>query len=354
MIKVFKPTDRDYTSNGDIVLKPYKALIRKEDFTFESKGNYYIDIETGLEYVYYRVEGNIVVASTPQGEQAFRISNPNKTKNKISVRAWSMFYDSEKFIAPDLNVTDETCAEVLDLLNDLSFPHNQFTVSSDVEGASSFTCTKAQLYDAICMVIDTYGGHLVRDNFDLQVKADISHDNGVTVEYRKNLKDITCEENWDDVVTCLLPIGKDGILLNHLDQEASIYVTNGVSYDVPYNKIVQFDQSEINEEDYGGHILYIQALLDDLYAKAMWYINLNCVPKVNYTLSAHLDRITDIGEIIRVKDDRLGVDLLTNVIAFTYDCISERYTEVEFGNFMPALPDLVEVITNKVLKKLKG
>ena len=66
MIKVFGQTDTSFSSNGDIVLQSLKAKVHKED-----NGNYYLDLETGLEYVDYIVEGNIVVANTPQGDQAF-------------------------------------------------------------------------------------------------------------------------------------------------------------------------------------------------------------------------------------------------------------------------------------------
>lgn len=31
MIRVFSPTDIDFSSNGNIVLQPYKAKVNKED-----------------------------------------------------------------------------------------------------------------------------------------------------------------------------------------------------------------------------------------------------------------------------------------------------------------------------------
>jgi phage-related protein len=79
MIKVFGQTDRSFVSNGDVVLRPLKARVHKED-----NGDYYLDLETGLDYVDYFVEGNIVIANTPQGDQAFRIGNVQKTQSKLS------------------------------------------------------------------------------------------------------------------------------------------------------------------------------------------------------------------------------------------------------------------------------
>ena len=90
----------------------------------------------------------------------------------------------------------------------------------------------------------------------------------------------------------------------------------------------------------------------DLTAQATKYLNQNCVPRVNYNLKANLEKITDIGDVVEVIDDRLGVHILTNVIGYEYDCISGQYTSVEFGNFTETLSDLTDVIADLVIKKL--
>ena len=77
MIKIFQSTDNLFASNGDKVIIPTRAKIHKED-----NGPYYLDLECSLEYLDYILSGNIVVANTPQGEQAFRISNVDKTRKK--------------------------------------------------------------------------------------------------------------------------------------------------------------------------------------------------------------------------------------------------------------------------------
>lgn len=351
MIKIFSPTDKSFSSNGDVVLRPLKAKVHKED-----NGDYYLDLETGLDYVDYLVEGNIVVASTPQGEQAFRITNPTKTKSKITVKAWHVFYDSENYLIEDSYVVDKTCNDALDHLNSATMPQSPFRTISDVGTSNSYRCVRNSLYEAISTVIERWGGHLVRDNFTIEVRSNIGQDNGVTVQYKKNLKDITCEENWDNVVTQLLPVGKDGILLNAIDESASLYVVSETQYPIPYTKTVSFTQDTVLEEDYKDgdgntdETAYKQALVSDLMQQAQVYVDANCVPEVNYTLKANLEKITDIGDTIEVKDDRLGIDLMTNVIAFDYDCILGKYTEIEFGNFKNTLSGLVSNITASVNK----
>lgn len=343
MIKVFSQTDTSFASNGDVVLKPLKAKVHKKD-----NADYYLDLETGLEYVDSFVEGNIVVAPTPQGDQAFRIGNVQKTKSKLTSKCNHVFYDSKNYLIADSYVVDKTCNDALDHLNSATEPQSEFTTISDVGTVDSYRCVRKSLYEAIMTVISRWGGHLVRDNFQIEIRASIGQDNGVTVQYKKNLKDITCVENWDNVVTKLLPVGKDGILLNALDSSASIYVTSEIQYDLPYTKTVSFTQDDINQEDYASEQAYQQALVDDLMMQAITYLETNSVPQVNYTLKANLEKITDVGDTVEVIDERLGINMMTNVIAYDYDCILGQYTEIEFGNFKNTLSGLVGNITASV------
>lgn len=341
MIKLFGKTDKIFTSNGDVVISPLRAKVHKAD-----NGEFYLDLETGLEYINFLVEGNIIVAPTPQGEQAFRVTNPQKTKRKITVKAHHIFYDSRNYLIPDSYVVDKNCNDALDHLNAATDTESPFTTLSDITTTNSFRCVRKSLYEAIQTVLERWGGHLVRDNFSIQIREQIGQDNGVTVRYKKNLKDITCDENWDSVVTKILPVGKDGLLLPEL------YLTSQTQYEIPYTKTISFTQDSVLEDDFKddeGNLdeeAYKAALIEDLRGQAENYLGENSTPKVNYTLKANLDRITDIGDTVEVIDERLGINILTNVIAFDYDCILGRYTEIEFGNFRQKLSDLVSNITS--------
>ena len=62
-------------------------------------------------------------------------------------------------------------------------------------------------------MLERWGGHLVRNNYNVAINDSIGQDNGVLVRYAKNLKDISATYDWNEVATKLLPVGKDGILL---------------------------------------------------------------------------------------------------------------------------------------------
>ena len=340
MIKLFNSTDTVYSSNGDKIIIPTKAKIHKED-----NGDYYLDLETNLDYINDIVQGNILVANTPQGDQAFRISNITATRKKISAKCYHVFYDSENYLIQDSYVADKDCNYALDHLNSATDNTSPFTTLSDITSKNSFRCVRKSLYEAIQTVLERWGGHLVRDNWSIKIMSSIGQDNGVTIRYGKNLKTITCESNWDNVVTKLLPVGKDGILLNALDDTKDIYIYAGINYTIPFTKTVSFEQ-DINQEDFETEEAYQEALIDDLQIQAEDYVNTNCYPQTNYTLKANIEKITDIGDVIEVDDERLGITVLTNVISYDYDCILEKYTELEFGNFTQKLSNLMSTISN--------
>ena len=346
MIKLFKSTDLTFDSNGDKIINATKAIVHKED-----NGDFYLDFECDLSYINDIVENNILVANTPQGDQAFRIGNVSKTKYKIITKAKHVFYDSQNYLIADSYVVDKDCAGAMYHLNAATEPTSPFATFSDITAVGSFRCVRKSLYEALKTVQERWGGHFIRDNFSIGLRSEIGVDSDVVVRYRKNIQDITCEENWDDVVTKLLPVGKDGILLNKLDPNRSIYLTSTQQYDVPFTKTVSFNQDNINEEDFTDEegvldeVAYYTALIEDLERQGEEYLLENSVPKISYTLKANLDTITDIGDKIRVIHEPLNLSLTASVIAYDYNCILKKYTELSFGNFGKTLTGLLSNIT---------
>ena len=349
MIKLFDATDKIYTSNGNKIILPTKAKVHKED-----NGDFYINVEAPLSYIDDLVPNSIIVANTPQGDQPFRITNVENTRTKIKVKAYHVFYDSENYLIQDSYVVDKNCNDALDHLNNSTDNTSPFTTISDITKIASYRCVRKSLYEAIQVLLERYGGHLTRDNWTIGIRSSIGQDNGVTIRYGKNLKDIKATYNWDNVCTKLLPVGKDGLLLNATDPTASVYLQSTTQYEIPYTKTVSFDQSNIVEDDYKdeetGELdedAYKQALVNDLAEQGQNYLAINSIPVVNYTLSANVEKVSDIGDTIEVVDEKLGINITTNIISFEYDCILDKYTQIEFGNFTPTLSGLMNNITNQ-------
>ena len=347
MIKVFKASDKLFSSNGDIVVNPYVANIICED-----NGQYYLDFECGIEYIDYIKQNNILAVNSPDGQQAFRIDNVEVTKTRIRTKANHVYYDADLLLIEDSYVVDKNCNDALDHLNNATSNQSPFTTTSDVMTVNSFRCVRKSLSEAIATVIERWGGHLVRDNFNIEIRNQIGNDNQVEIRYAKNLKNITATYDWNDVVTQLLPVGKNGVML----EEKYIYAD--IQYEIPYTKTVSFSQDDIVEEDYkdaDGNLdeeAFEQACIEDLRAQAVDYIKIHQYPQTNYTLDAHLEKITGIGDVISVIDEFLGINLTTNVIAYTYDCILQRYKELQFGNFEKKLSDLFTTFNTSIQQEV--
>lgn len=342
MLKLFGITDKLYGTNGDKIIIPTYQHITKED-----NGNYYLEIETSLDYIDDLTSNRILVSNTPSGEQAFRITDIEKRKSKLKIKAWHISYDSQNYIIQDSYVVGKDGNGAINHLNDATDITSPFTVSSDILATNSYRCVRKSLFEAWNDMLERWGGHLVRDNWNVAINDSIGQDNGVVVRYAKNLKDISASYDWTMVATKLLPVGKDGILL------PEIYVYGLDQYDIPYTKVIHFDQEDIQPENYldeygeEDEVAYQDALIEDLRQQAEQYLTENYLPKVNYTLNANLEKITDVGDTIEVIDERLGINIMTSLISFDYDCILEKYVELQFGNFQNTLSNLITTINGE-------
>lgn len=348
MIKIFNASDKIYTSNGDIIIQCTKAKVHKE-----LNGNYYLDIEAPLKYIDYLIPNNIIVANTPQGEQAFRIGNIDKSSYKIKFKAYHVFYDTKNYLLKDFRVENRDCNYALDYFNSNTDTTSPFTTLSNITTLNTLYCVRKSLYEAIQQILELWGGNLILDNWNIKIMSPTVVDNGITIRYGKNLKDITASYNWENVVTKILPVGKDGIMLNYLDETASVYIVSDTQYEIPYTKTVSFSQDDVLEENYtdaDGNLdetAYYQALINDLRLQAENYLSLNCLPQVNYTLKANIEKITDVGDYIQVIDERINETFWIWVISYEYDCILEQYTQLEFGNYKKTLGGLLSNISNE-------
>lgn len=347
MIRLYGQTDKVFQNNGDRVLQPLYASVHKED-----NGDFTLTIDLDLSYVDDITEGRIIVCPTPQGAQPFRVHNVTQTRKKISAVCRHVFYDTENYLIADSYVVDQDAGDALAHLNAAATPTSPFDTISDISLQGSFRCVRKSLYEAVQTVVERWGGHLVRDGWTIGLRQTIGRDNGVNVEYAKNLQEITVSYDWSDVVTTLMPEGFDGLML------PEVYLVSEIQYDIPYTKCVQFQQNVDREAymDESGQLdeeAYHEAMIEDLRSQATQYLENNSVPKVNYTLAANLEKITDVGDTVQVNDRRLGLSILTHVIAYDYDPILDKYTKIEFGNFQQTITGFYQSVTAQMEQKVE-
>jgi len=337
VILLFDDTATTFETLGTKILQPLLATVRKED-----NGDYVLNLRDRGDNFQLYSKDMIIAVDTPWGRQGFRIDKIKLNGSKVDVKAWHLFYDTKNYLIEDSYIVSNDGNYALDHLNSATDQTSPFTTTSDVATVFSLRVVRDSLYEGMLKVLERWGGHLELDNWQIGLSENIGQDRGVTIAYAKNITGFQIAENWDDVVTKLLPVGKDGQLLD------PIYVTNEPEdYNKPYSKVLTFTQSQFNADDYRdaeGNVdetAYTDALKVDLLSQATAHLAENHLPKVNYSVDAFIEGITDIGDVIRVKHPRLNTPLITNVLAIEYNAVAEVIDKVEFGNFNPKLENLV-------------
>ena len=356
MIRIFGPSDTTFITNGDVVVQPIKAKVRKVD-----NGDFLLEIEAPLDYLEYFVAGNIIVANTPQGNQAFRIRNTVKTDYKITASCWHVSYDLfYNYFVYDLPISGtlgllEPVSSLLQRLPQYIFTSGTFpfVLSTDTTSAldycGAFQYSSKSVFDILSDVTSRFGLHMVRNNFNFALNTSIGQDRGVNIRYGSNMRDMTKTEKWDNVCTICFPIGKEGVRMIN-----GGYVGSQTQYELPYIRLVNFAQENIKREYYSSAADYKTALQTNLATIAQAYVDEACFPEITYDFKAHLDGITDVGDTIRVIDENLGIDMLTQVKSYDYDCILERYTDITFGNQAPTAKGLGKSVVDVFIRQQGG
>ena len=361
MIRIFGQSETDFSTNGDCVLMPIKAVVHQYQ-----NSDFYLELEASLDYVPWFEQGRLVVADYMNTQQTFRMWNVVKMKNRVKATCLHVFFDLKYRIIPPLTLDEGyhnpyQFNSIYNLLRNAYDPRifdpleepapygvGGYTVV-DYAGGSQFDDTfyKADFfrghstYDIIQNIMEMYYPcELVIDNFRFGIKYltwDVE-EREFQIRYGKNLKDITKEEDWSEVCTHLFAIGKDGLT-------GEFQSTTQYAY--PYVKIVEFQQDEIVADNYNSESAYKAALSADLAKQAQAYLNAHCVPQIEYTVSAHIGKYEYgeyaglpevlLGDEIDVIDETLGINVRTKVIGIDYDINTETYESVTFGNYVSSM-----------------
>ncbi len=344
MIKVYDSNEKLFNNNGIKVIHPLRADISKID-----NGDYYVELQDTIESLDFYQSGMIVRIPTPWGVQGFRLANPTVKNNKVEVKGWHLSYDAKNYIIKDAYAVDKNCNDALEHFNSNTDIPSPFTTVSDITTIVSTRAVRKTLFEVyeLFLSADRYGGHWYRDNWILGIKQKVGEDRGVVLKIGKNITDIQIAEDWSEVCTKILPTTTNGEVAILLD-ETFVELTEPL-YDIPYTKVIPFE-NPFDIENFATEEEYIVAVKNWLRGQAENYLAEHKLPEVNYSVSASIDNVSDVGDILQVKHPKIKVNILTEVISVQYDAIRKKYTKIEFGNFKKELKTLSQSITAEANK----
>lgn len=344
MIKVYDSNEKLFNNNGIKIIHPIRAEITKID-----NGDYYVELQDRIESLDFYQSGMIVRIPTPWGVQGFRLANPTVENNKVTVKGWHLTYDARNYLIKDAYAVDKNCNDALEHFNSSTDIPTPFNTLSDITAINSTRAVRRTLFDVYELLIsaDRYGGHWYRDNWTLGIKQKVGEDRGVVLKLGKNITGIKIAEEWDEVCTKILPYTTNGETAITLD-ETYVELAEQI-YDIPYAKVIQFENN-FDIEEFETEEEYTATIKSWLRGQAEAYLEGHKLPKVNYSVSAKIDNVSDVGDVLEVKHPKCKVNILTEVISVKYDAIRNTYTKIEFGNFKKELKNLSQNITAEANK----
>mgnify|MGYP004611212205 FL=1 len=334
MIKIFDANDRDFSSAGNIIIKPLKC----KEYKKKSLNGWYIEVEIPIAYKKYIKKDKLCVVKTKTKlkPQAFRIAPDTitYTNTKISFTANHVMFDAKDYFLVDVRPTKLNGISALNYINERADDISPFNFFSNIENISTAYFIRKNMLEAWKTIEERWNGVFDADNWDISFVSSIGHDNGLSIIYGKDLQGIEVYEDWTNVVTKLYPVGYDGLMLPEVFLEADI------KYDKPYTKTIDFetilDSDEQTEEN----------LIKELRENAQKYLNENKYPKISYNVKSDIKQELEIGDTIHVMHPI--ADILTEVLEYEYDIILQKVRSVVFGNYSRDVKSKFDNVKNTI------
>ena len=190
--------------------------------------------------------------------------------------------------------------------------------------------------------LDVFGKADIKyDNFNIQFLTNAGEDRGITINYGKNLLELSQEIDASNLYThvrCYYKSGDDAAVVGDK-------VSTGLTLDV--EKVLLVDVTEEYQE---------APTVQTLTNRAQQYKNNNnlTVPSNNITLdfvqSDKLSNRVDLCDTVSVYYEALGITRTSmKCIRTKWDVIKEKYIETEFGDSVSTVADTI-AFTNKALE----
>lgn len=348
MIKLFESNETSFTTNGLGFLTDATSCTVTEKLN----GEYELEMEypvNGIRYSDIKTDRLILVNEKNKRPQPFRIYSISKPINQIvTIHAQHISYDlSNITVKGALENYAYTLDEVFEYIRRCVMQTCPYTFSSDITKKSNMCLSKPRSVRNILGsddngCISLFGGEIEFDLYDVILHEHRGMDRGVCLEYGKNITDLTQEENISEMYTSLYPyyfVEDDG--LQYLDDGPIKFITNPAR-----EKTLTVDLTSSFDE------MPTQSKLKEEGEKYIKDNKLN-EPKVSLTVSFVSDPgipefLQDIrlGDTVTVKFIKLGVNTKSRCISTTYNCITEKYDEIELGETSANIVDTIVSTSN--------
>lgn len=317
-----------------------------------------------------------IVSAIPaedRGRQPFRIDSINKTLDgTIRCKAKHISYDLLKRQVNTGNVPVKqtgAAAALQDVANRVipRYAIDEFSFSTDIESTATWSVkdmppgtVREILGGREGSILDTFGGEFEWDGYNVILHKMRGEDNGVVIEYGKNLTDMDGETDSSGAVSCVFPY--------YYKKDANIKITSGSVTWEAGNMLYLADQDDPVLEVPGATIegcagLDLTDEFDDPPTSfdALRNVALQKISKFSGTPA---DSVTakfvplwqtleyadlngqkvHIGDVVQIRYPGMSVNVRARVTKTVYNVLTEKYDSIEVGTSS----DLFDTISDMI------
>ena len=350
MIILYEYTETAFTNNGLGCLNDATSCSVKETLN----GEYELEMEYPVNGIHYSdIQLRRIILAKPNSydqTQPFRIYSISKPiGGLVTVNAEHISYDMSGL--PVRGAVEHYAwyvKDVFDHIKNNSVYPCPFTFSSDItEEKKDISLSKPRSVKAFLGtdegLLSLFGGEWEFDRYNAILHKERGQNRGVSIEYGKNLTDVTQDEACSEMYTAVYPYyyqEDDG--LQRLDDDVVKIL------DTPYKNVYVLDlTSEFDE----------MPTQDQLRAKTQEYIKDNKLaePKVSLKVSfiknpEVIEALQDVrlGDTVGVKFIKIGVDTTSRCISYDFNVLTEQYNSIELGEPTKTIVDTMTSTSSRI------
>ena len=351
MIILYEYTETAFNNNGLGCLNDATSCVVKETLNSE----YELEMEYPVNGIHYSdIQLRRIIFAKPNSydqAQPFRIYSISKPIGGIvTVNAEHISYDMSGLpVRGALENYAWYVNDVFEHIRNNSVYPCPFTFSSDItEEKKSINLSKPRSVKAFLGTDDgllsLFGGEWEFDRYNAILHKKRGQNRGVSIEYGKNLTDVTQDEACSEMYTAVYPYyyqEDDG--LQRLDDDVIKIL------DTEYKNVYVLDLSSEFDE---------MPTQDQLREKAQEYINDNKLgePKVSLKVSfiknpEVIEALHDVrlGDTVSVKFIKIGVDTTSRCISYEFNVLTEQYNSIELGEPIKTIVDTMTSTNSAII-----
>lgn len=323
------------------------------EVTEERNGSYECVVKypiTGMFYSEIKRERIIKAkpndTSSPQAFRIYRVTTP--LNSIVKIYAQHISYDLAAIATPQWASTPITPQLAIETVFDNALTPHHFTFKTDYTEAKEFTVSKPKSLRAVLggeegSVLSKWGGEYEWDNFQVIHHQGRGHNNGVVIEYGKNLTKFEHDSDISDVYTDLLPYA---VMEDEEGNETVITLEEQI---LPISKTTLSQRKTLIKDftdSFDMDTVITEGLLRE---KAQNYLANNPLGVETPTLTisfealwkqpeyaAVLERVS-LCDTVTVRHSELGISEHVKVIQTKYDTLAEKYVSITLGSAKASL-----------------